>query len=49
MGEDGEVFHLAYWYPQIAVYDDIDGWDMEQYLGRAEFYMGYAVKKDAAK
>ncbi|HEX6250689.1 MAG TPA: M1 family metallopeptidase, partial [Gemmatimonadaceae bacterium] len=41
-GEDGEVFHLAYWYPQVAVYDDINGWDSEQYLGRAEFYMGYA-------
>jgi hypothetical protein len=41
-GEDGEVFHLAYWYPQVAVYDDVGGWDTEQYLGRAEFYMGYA-------
>lgn len=41
-GEDGEVFHLAYWYPQVAVYDDINGWDNEQYLGRGEFYMGYA-------
>lgn len=41
-GEDGEVFHLAYWYPQVAVYDDINGWDNEPYLGRAEFYMGYA-------
>jgi hypothetical protein len=42
MGEDGEVFHLAYWYPQIAVYDDISGWEQDQYKGRAEFYMGYA-------
>ena len=41
-GEDGEVFHLAYWYPQIAVYDDVNGWDTDQYLGTAEFYMGYA-------
>ncbi|HUF64372.1 MAG TPA: M1 family metallopeptidase [Gemmatimonadaceae bacterium] len=41
-GEDREVFHLAYWYPQVAVYDDVIGWDRDQYLGRAEFYMGYA-------
>jgi hypothetical protein len=33
---------LAYWYPQIAVYDDVNGWDRDQYLGTAEFYMGYA-------
>ncbi len=41
-GQDREVFHLAYWYPQVAVYDDVNGWDRDQYLGRAEFYMGYA-------
>ncbi len=29
---------IAYWFPQIAVYDDIDGWDMIDYLGRVEFY-----------
>ncbi len=28
----------AYWYPQISVYDDIDGWDTKEYYGRAEFY-----------
>jgi hypothetical protein len=29
---------LAYWYPQIAVYDDIDGWDILEYFGTVEFY-----------
>jgi len=29
---------VAYWYPQIAVYDDIDGWDMHNYTGLYEFY-----------
>jgi hypothetical protein len=29
---------VAYWYPQIAVYDDIDGWDMVEYAGMAEYY-----------
>ncbi|NCA84162.1 MAG: M1 family peptidase [Clostridia bacterium] len=28
----------AYWYPQIAVYDDIDGWDKNEYVGMVEFY-----------
>lgn len=34
---DSIVF-VAYWYPQIAVYDDIDGWDMIPYNGSVEFY-----------
>ncbi len=34
---DGHYF-IAYWYPQIAVYDDIDGWDRVEYLGMVEFY-----------
>lgn len=41
-GEDGEVFFLSYWYPQVAVYDDLSGWQTDAYLGNAEFYMGYA-------
>jgi hypothetical protein len=40
-GQDGETFYLNYWYPQIAVYDDVNGWQTDQYLGNAEFYMGY--------
>ena len=31
-------FFVAYWYPQIAVYDDIDGWDRIEYRGAVEFY-----------
>ncbi len=40
-GQDGEVFFLGYWYPQLAVYDDVDGWVADPYLGTGEFYMGY--------
>ncbi len=40
-GQDGEVFFISYWYPQMAVYDDVNGWQTDQYLGNAEFYMGY--------
>jgi hypothetical protein len=42
MGRDEGVFHLAYWYPQMSVHDDLDGWDTDQYMSLAEFYMGYA-------
>lgn len=41
MGTDGETWMFAYWYPQMAVYDDIGGWQTDQYTGNAEFYMGY--------
>ncbi len=32
------TFYVAYWYPQIAVYDDVDGWDKQEYGGTVEFY-----------
>jgi len=35
--ENGHYF-IAYWYPQIAVYDDVDGWDAIEYFGMVEFY-----------
>jgi len=35
--EPGAYF-IAYFFPRIAVYDDIDGWNRNPYLGSAEFY-----------
>lgn len=35
---DSTSFFVAYWYPQIAVYDDIYGWDEIPYKGTVEFY-----------
>ncbi|MEJ2054285.1 MAG: M1 family metallopeptidase [Calditrichaceae bacterium] len=35
---DSTSFMIAYWYPQIAVYDDVDGWDRFDYSGLQEFY-----------
>ncbi len=32
------TFMIAYYYPKIAVYDDIDGWDKHNYTGFGEFY-----------
>jgi hypothetical protein len=29
---------VAYFFPRIAVYDDIDGWNKNQYVGTQEFY-----------
>jgi hypothetical protein len=40
-GSEGKDFGICQWYPQIAVYDDIRGWDRTQYLGIAEFYAEY--------
>ncbi len=39
MGNYGKNnFMIGYWYPQIAVYDDIDGWDRTEFNGVTEFY-----------
>ncbi len=32
---------IAYWFPQVSVFDDINGWDMSDYTGVAEFYNEY--------
>ena len=40
-GQDGEVYYIGYWYPQMAVYDDMYGWHTDQYMGLGEHYMGY--------
>lgn len=35
---DDGAFFIAYFFPRIAVYDDIDGWNKNPYLGTQEFY-----------
>lgn len=35
---DSTSFFVAYFFPRIAVYDDIDGWDDASYKGIQEFY-----------
>lgn len=32
------AYFIAYSFPRITVYDDIDGWNMPEYLGTYEFY-----------
>jgi hypothetical protein len=35
---DSGAFFIAYFFPRIAVYDDIDGWNKYPYIGSQEFY-----------
>jgi hypothetical protein len=41
MGRDGSLYEIAQWYPRMAVYDDIRGWNTDPYLGQGEFYLEY--------
>jgi len=45
MGEldtkNGLIYSIAQWYPRAAVYDDVNGWNIEPYLGAGEFYVEY--------
>jgi hypothetical protein len=40
---DHGLFNVAQWYPQVAVFDDIHGWNAFPYLGTGEFYLEYGV------
>lgn len=42
--EPGAAF-VAYFFPRIAVYDDIDGWNRWPYTGVAEFYNDFCTFK----
>ena len=35
------VFQATQWYPRVAVYDDLRGWDPEVYMGPSEFYNNF--------
>src|SRR3954469_10891407 len=41
MGRDGSLYQIAQWYPRLAVYDDLRGWNHEPYIGAGEFYLEY--------
>ncbi len=38
---DKEMYFIAYWFPKMAVFDDLRLWDAQPYLGGAEFYDGF--------
>jgi hypothetical protein len=39
--KNGKIFCVAQWYPRIAVYDDVLGWNTAPYTGPGEFYLEY--------
>ncbi len=39
--ENGWVYEVGQWFPRLAVYDDIQGWNTLPYLGAGEFYLEY--------
>ena len=40
MAKAGPIYDMAQWYPRMAVYDDLRGWDTLPYLAQ-EFYLEY--------
>ena len=40
-GALGWLYQVAEWYPRMAVYDDVRGWNTDQYIGNGEFYLEY--------
>src|SRR5256885_14970707 len=42
MGHVGSRFYeLGQWYPRMAVYDDVHGWNTLPFLGAGEFYLEF--------
>jgi hypothetical protein len=38
---DGWLYLQAQWFPRMSVYDDVNGWQTDQFLGRGEFYLNF--------
>ncbi len=39
--QNGKIFAIAQWFPRVAVYDDILGWNVQPYTGPGEFYLEF--------
>jgi hypothetical protein len=39
--DGGTVYEVAQWYPRMAVYDDVEGWNTDQYYGQGEFHLEF--------
>ncbi len=39
--KNGWIYEVAQWFPRMAVYDDIQGWNTLPYIGQGEFYLEY--------
>ncbi len=40
-GDDNYVYSIAQFYPRMAVYDDVEGWQNKQFLGSGEFALNF--------
>jgi len=38
---DGSEYLAAQWFPRAAVYDDVVGWQNDQFYGQGEFYLNF--------
>lgn len=38
---DGWLYEMAQWFPRMSVYDDVNGWQTEQFFGSGEFYLNF--------
>lgn len=39
--EDNYIYTLAHFFPRMAVYNDVEGWQHKQFLGRGEFALPF--------
>jgi hypothetical protein len=39
--KDGWIYEIAQWFPRASVYDDISGWQTDQFMGQGEFYLNF--------
>ncbi len=39
--KDGWLYEIAQWFPRASVYDDVNGWQTDQFLGQGEFYLNF--------
>ena len=40
---DGWLYEMAQWFPRLSVYDDVNGWQTDQFMGRGEFYLNFGT------
>lgn len=45
--EDNYMYHIAQFYPRMCAYNDVDGWQNKQFLGRGEFTLSFGDFKVA--
>ncbi|HED65817.1 MAG TPA: M1 family peptidase [Planctomycetes bacterium] len=41
--EQGKMYEIAQWFPAVAVYDDVYGWNTLPYIGTGEFYQNFGT------